>query len=475
MLFAFILLPQTNHMYNKRYLLGIAILLCSFVASASNNQKYHELHRQYDEYFEIKDYANSARVLEEALTLIHSDSLEMFSDTYNGLTYSYWCLGKYEKALDYGSKALDIDRQLGDSAYISSSLALISAIFTHQNMYAEAETYMNDALGMVPKDDIAMLASRHGTLGEILTLEEKYEEAIYHIEYAYSLDTAGNRIERAAMRLSQLGNTYIYVGEYAKAEKALATSTAVFRETCNWHSLCINLLQQSKLYTKINDPQKARTILNECLEISRKTSQRPYEYKATYMLAKLLRDVDLYQKAMDLKDSLHNEQIQSQVAEFEVKYETAEKERQNAQLQIVIERQHHLMWILIIVLIAIMGGVALTLVLYRLHRDIQRTESIARKLFFPKTRKQNENTTSPDSVTADEELVINAKPSILSAREIEIVRACCQGKLSKEIADELCISKRTVDAHKTTIYQKLGVSNNTELILYAVKNGLVHL
>lgn len=461
-------------MRNKKQLLGIAILLCSFAASASNHQKYSELQKQYDEYFDIKDYANSARVLEEALTLIHSDSLEMFSETYNGLAYAYWCLGKYEKALDYGSKALDTDRQLGDSTYISQSLALISAIFVHQQRFAEAETYMNDALDMAPKNDFAMLASRHGTLGEILTSEKKYEEAIKHIEYAYSLDTVWHRYESAAIRLSQLGNVYLFVEEYAKAEKALDSSTGVFRETSNWHSLCINLLLQAKLYKETKELQKAERYLKECLTISKETNQKRYEFQAIRMLAYLLKDANLYEKAMDLKDSLYNEQIQSQVAEFEVKYETAEKEKHNAQLQIVIERQHHLMWILIIVLIAIVGGAALTFVLYRLHRNIQHTESVARKLFVPKAKKQNENTIQPDSDT-EEERVINTKPSILSAREIEIVCACCQGKLSKEIADELCISKRTVDAHKTAIYQKLGVSNNTELILYAVKNNIIAL
>ena len=60
----------------------------------------------------------------------------------------------------------------------------------------------------------------------------------------------------------------------------------------------------------------------------------------------------------------------------------------------------------------------------------------------------------------------------LSPRELDIVKACCQGKLSKEIADDFGISKKTVDNHKSTIYQKIGVCNNTELILFAVKHGL---
>ena len=61
----------------------------------------------------------------------------------------------------------------------------------------------------------------------------------------------------------------------------------------------------------------------------------------------------------------------------------------------------------------------------------------------------------------------------LSKREIQIVLACCKGKLSKEIADELGISKRTVDNHKSTIYRKTGVCNNAELILWAAKHKLL--
>jgi len=63
----------------------------------------------------------------------------------------------------------------------------------------------------------------------------------------------------------------------------------------------------------------------------------------------------------------------------------------------------------------------------------------------------------------------------LSPREMDIVKACCQGKLSKEIADEFGISKKTVDNHKSAIYQKLGICNNTELILFAIKHDIVKL
>jgi len=52
----------------------------------------------------------------------------------------------------------------------------------------------------------------------------------------------------------------------------------------------------------------------------------------------------------------------------------------------------------------------------------------------------------------------------LTEREMQIAKECCKGKPAKIIADELGISKRTVDSHKTNIYRKLGITNTIELI-----------
>ena len=61
----------------------------------------------------------------------------------------------------------------------------------------------------------------------------------------------------------------------------------------------------------------------------------------------------------------------------------------------------------------------------------------------------------------------------LTNREVEIVLLCSKGLLAKEIAARMQISKRTVETHKRNIFKKLGVSNMREMILYAVKNGII--
>ena len=61
----------------------------------------------------------------------------------------------------------------------------------------------------------------------------------------------------------------------------------------------------------------------------------------------------------------------------------------------------------------------------------------------------------------------------LTQRELDIIRLCAVGKTSKEIADELFISARTVEAHKRKIFGKLGCDSTTEMVNYAFLNGLV--
>ena len=58
-------------------------------------------------------------------------------------------------------------------------------------------------------------------------------------------------------------------------------------------------------------------------------------------------------------------------------------------------------------------------------------------------------------------------------REREIILACRDGLLCKEIATRLGISTHTVNAHKNNIFQKLGINNTMEMVQYALKKGII--
>jgi len=58
-------------------------------------------------------------------------------------------------------------------------------------------------------------------------------------------------------------------------------------------------------------------------------------------------------------------------------------------------------------------------------------------------------------------------------REIEVLTLVIEGKSSKEVADMLYVSKRTVDFHLANIYDKLQVSNRVQAFRRAARLGLI--
>jgi two-component system response regulator NreC len=61
----------------------------------------------------------------------------------------------------------------------------------------------------------------------------------------------------------------------------------------------------------------------------------------------------------------------------------------------------------------------------------------------------------------------------LSEREREIFQLVAEGRSNKEVADLLSISVTTVETHRSHILQKLDVHNTAELVLYAVRRGII--
>lgn len=72
---------------------------------------------------------------------------------------------------------------------------------------------------------------------------------------------------------------------------------------------------------------------------------------------------------------------------------------------------------------------------------------------------------------------IHSKKSALDAltpRELEVMRYIIRGYTSRQIADVLFISTRTVEGHRASLMGKLELKNRVELIEFAEKHGLVH-
>jgi len=62
---------------------------------------------------------------------------------------------------------------------------------------------------------------------------------------------------------------------------------------------------------------------------------------------------------------------------------------------------------------------------------------------------------------------------LLTEREREVLQLLAEGKSNKEAAVVLNLSPYTVETHRTNLMQKLGIHNTAEIVLYAVRKGVI--
>jgi len=65
--------------------------------------------------------------------------------------------------------------------------------------------------------------------------------------------------------------------------------------------------------------------------------------------------------------------------------------------------------------------------------------------------------------------------TLLSEREIEIIKLICQDLSNKEIADKLSLSSRTVEGHRLRILEKIEARSAAGIVIFAVRNGIYKL
>lgn len=63
--------------------------------------------------------------------------------------------------------------------------------------------------------------------------------------------------------------------------------------------------------------------------------------------------------------------------------------------------------------------------------------------------------------------------SIITERELAFLKLACTEKTYREIADEMCVSPRTIDSYRDSLFEKLHVSSRVGLVLFCIKNGIV--
>ena len=100
-----------------------------------------------------------------------------------------------------------------------------------------------------------------------------------------------------------------------------------------------------------------------------------------------------------------------------------------------------------------------------------RTVASGRPFFSPSIAQ----TLLEDHLRLMRERNVNDSFDLLTDREREVLQLLGEGKSNKEAASVLRLSPSTLETHRTNLMQKLGLHNTAEIVLYAVRKGVVQL
>lgn len=68
---------------------------------------------------------------------------------------------------------------------------------------------------------------------------------------------------------------------------------------------------------------------------------------------------------------------------------------------------------------------------------------------------------------------VDGEDDPLTARELQVVKLIAEARTNEQIAEELTISRKTVERHRSNVLEKLGMHDRVELTRYAIRRGLI--
>ena len=226
------------------------------------------------------------------------DPLCMANDTMiQGNTYL--SSGKYETAIVYFKKSLEIYTNFGEQSAIANANCLLGSAYFPIGKYKEAISSFEEGLKISTAiGDQSGIANNNGNLGNAYLSLGEYQKAIQYYEKGLELSAAIGDQSGIANNNCNLGNVYLRLGEYQKAiqysEKGIELSTAIGDQS----GIANNNCNLGNVYLSLGEYQKAIQYYETGLELSTAIGDRSRIENSNYNLGNAYLKLGEYQKAI---------------------------------------------------------------------------------------------------------------------------------------------------------------------------------
>ncbi len=351
------------------------------------------------------DYAHEN--YEKALAIAEKiNDVEEIANILNNIGHVNFGQGNYSKAIGFFSQALVLDNERGIDEYISIDLNNIGKVYYSWKKYDRAIEYYNEALEKaVIAGNISMQAIRLSNIGQAYEAMNNYDAALDYLNRALEIDNKQGNRGKVGIRLSHIGLVFIKQEKYIESLKYLNDALMIFEELGQLSSQVITLNHLGNLMLVQGKFNQALEYFVRSLEISKSKGMKAQELRSLKSISDVYQSMGNFQESINyykqysaLKDSIFDEEKHRQIAEFEARYDSEKKEKENTLLKQEAKIQRDQKTIFIISGLAILIVAILFIFLFATKRKslikskkLNQRENELHKLDLEKRGEENEH------------------------------------------------------------------------------------
>jgi len=305
--------------------------------------------------------------------------------SYKNIGIVYYSEGMLSVALDYYYKALFIDVKIHDKLAAAAIYNNIGIILQGMEIYPKALGYLKEALKAYQSaNNLQGIGVIYENIGEVLLAQKDYKGAIGYLSKAITIATKQQDKEGMSSVCTDLGLCYAYLGQYNPAIDYLNSSLHIASKYKIVYNEAYTLIGFATVYNLQKDYQKAYKYAMEGQQLAVKLGNLSVRANAALQLNKTLAGLEKYKEAykslrqyIDLKNSLNDNESIQKLTSYNLEFNFATKEHQQAQQQLVKDdlykqriKQQRL--INAIFLLIILGMITTSTVYYRQKRAQQK-------------------------------------------------------------------------------------------------------
>jgi len=339
------------------------------------------------------DYRNASIYAERALALAQQvGDMRTVSRIYCGLANICQRCDQIEKAVDCYMKSIETAKNAGDHDMEAATLSELGRFHLRKNRDADGMTCLQKALALARKtDNKPVCAKTLGTIGEFYLQNDSLDAAMDAINESLAICREIGTPFFIEAGLCRLGMAQTATGQFAEAEKNLLAALEICRTFEDKNSVTFDLMALGNLKREQNLTAEADRYYRQSVETA--------ENLGNYNMLSVLYDklytlhrhsnptlsLQYLEKGIAVDDSLYTLEMHDQIANYQIRYETAEKQLEIERQKHVIERRNieRVLFIIGLITVAVILILVWRMLRYRTRRNrILHEMNVTKDKFF---------------------------------------------------------------------------------------------